>query len=307
VSLFLERMRAHVLGVDKLLDYPSACYSLLLYGPPGTGKTTLVEALATSSGANYVEITPSDLLVEGEPLFERRARHVFRCLSYLSNTVILFDELDPLIRSRDEDGGAKKLDIWAFVTPGMLPKLKLLNEQAKKRNLAYCLSTNRVATLDEAAIRQGRFDYRVGVFPPDLVSRAGRIAYVLAKLDKWEDVRKNGLGRLFAIIDSTAGRGMTYLGKPDNYSPPRIKEPAPGSLLHYILDPLAESPPRIPEPDADLTKHRVPTETPVSKLEKKHWEWVREQDEKFRSFVAEELAGKSTKEMWERFCDFMAK
>jgi hypothetical protein len=305
VSFFLERMRAHVLGIDKLLGYRSACFSLLLYGPPGTGKTSLVEALATSSGANYVEITPSDLLVEGEPMFERRARHVFRCLSYLSNTVILFDELDPLIRSRDE--GAKKLDIWAFVTPGMLPKLKLLNEQAKKRNLVYCLSTNRVATLDEAAIRQGRFDYRVGVYPPDLVSRAGRMAYVLASLGQWERVKRRGMKRLLSVIDATAGRGMTYLGKPGNYSPPKNNEPAPsGSLLHYIIEPSEDSPPPMPEADADPRKHGVQTETPVSELEKVHWAWVRERDEQFKSLVAQELKGKSAADLWKLFCDFMA-
>ena len=133
--------------------YDKECYSLLLYGPAGTGKTMLIESLAASSGANLVEITPSDFLVEGEALIERRARNVFQCLSYLTRTVILFDEFDPMILSRElrsKDGN--KLDVFAFVTPGMLPKLKWLNENAKKRNVAFCLITNRIGTLDEAEI-----------------------------------------------------------------------------------------------------------------------------------------------------------
>jgi ATP-dependent 26S proteasome regulatory subunit len=54
----------------------------------------------------------------------------------------------------------------------MLPKLKALHDAAKKGRVVYLLATNLVGDLDEAAIRAGRFDAEVGLYPPDLLSRA---------------------------------------------------------------------------------------------------------------------------------------
>jgi hypothetical protein len=172
VAMILQEMRAHVSRLSLPEEYNSLC-SLVLHGPAGTGKTTLVETLAVNCDVPMVEVTPSDLVKRGEENIEQRARAVFEALSLLTRAVILFDEFDPVLKRRDA-GNNNPLSVFSFLTPGMLPKLKDLNGRAKKRSVAYVLVTNLIGELDEAAVRQGRFDERLGIYPPDLLSRTGR-------------------------------------------------------------------------------------------------------------------------------------
>jgi len=173
VAVTLERMRAHVRGV-QLPDYPERLFSLVLHGPTGTGKSTLVESLAKSCRAVLVEVTPSDLIAGGVDAIEGTTRAVFRALSLLTRVVIVFDEFDPVLLQRQDD--QQEATAFSFLTPGMLPKLKALHEAAKRRSVAYVLNTNLIGKLDDAAIRGGRFDRKVGIYPPDILSRAGRLA-----------------------------------------------------------------------------------------------------------------------------------
>jgi hypothetical protein len=178
-AFFAQRMRAHVQGIDPKsigFRYDAPCFSLVLFGPPGTGKTNLVHTIANTANTLVIEVTPSDILVEGEAFAEKQAKLVFRALSMLTNVVILFDEFDSLLRRRDPND---KPNVYSFITPGLLPKLADLYKKARDRRCAYALATNRVATLDEAAIRKERFDFKVGVYPPDEISRKGQIFSLL--------------------------------------------------------------------------------------------------------------------------------
>jgi hypothetical protein len=285
VAYLLERMRGHIIGLPNPPGFDERCYSLLLFGPPGTGKTQLVESLATSSDAYLVEITPSDFLLEGDALVERQARNVFKCLSCLTNTVVLFDEFDPMIRSRGRKKDVAKLDAFAFLTPGMLPKLKLLNDRAKERQVAFCLITNRVGSLDEAAIRTGRFDFKVGIYPPDLLSRVGRLIFVVDQICERNDKLRlppDYLTRLTKVLAATAGRGMTLLGRPGNFTVPKSDLPrqASRSVLKYLLQ--ADGGNYLPgKPDATLREEDRPS--PERVLELEQWLWVQAWDNAYAS------------------------
>jgi hypothetical protein len=207
VALALQHMRTHVTGWAE-----SACMSVVLHGPGGTGKTTLIESLAHTCRVPLVEVTPSDLVKGGEDNVEGRARAVFETLSMLSEVVILFDEFDPILKRRDASG-EKETNFYSFLTPGMLPKLKDLHERAKKRRVAYALITNLVGTLDAPAIRKGRFDEVIGIYPPDPLSRAGyfaRVAGCLARADGrgWDPTRFV-LSKLIRVVARTRSIGMT--------------------------------------------------------------------------------------------------
>jgi ATPase family associated with various cellular activities (AAA) len=208
IGVQLQRMRTHVEGATSSRDD----FSLVLYGPPGTGKSTLLEAVAKSSACAYVEITSSDILIGGTEQIERRTRIVFSALSMLSHCVILFDEFDSILRTRSRDRGPIR-SRFQFLTPGLLPKLKHLHERAEKQRLAYALATNYVGDLDRAAIRRGRFDRQVGIFPPDFLSRLGRLA-----TEMWtyhgKELNTEGVKRAIKVINASAGYGMATLGKP---------------------------------------------------------------------------------------------
>jgi hypothetical protein len=211
IALTMQKMRAQVLRVEgKTLN------SIVLHGPGGTGKTTLIEALANTCKVPLVEVTPSDIVERGEANVERRARAVFEALSMLSKVVILFDEFDPILKRRDPEGKSGT-SIYTFLTPGMLPKLKALNESAKHRRVAYALMTNLIGSLDVPAVRKGRFDEAVGIYPSDPLSRAGYIArlcirYTKSKKDEPAWHLNNFSRRAFIdVVKGTAGVGMTSI------------------------------------------------------------------------------------------------
>ncbi len=266
VAVALQRMRGHVLGVSLREEKVESLFSTILYGPPGTGKTTLIEALAKSSDVPLIEVTPSDIISGGEEAVERRTRAVFKALSLLTGAVILFDEFDPVLRQRNpEDVGPNT--VFSFVTPGMLPKLKTLHDNAKGRRVVYALVTNHIGTLDEAAIRSGRFDARIGIYPPDPLSRAGRLIEQIIEFE--EDARANllvmeegGTGKLqkgfkkrvWKIIRKTNGVPIELLTKPGWFLRPKNAEIPKGSLFDYIRG----------------GAEKIPTIKPEEKFEKSH-------------------------------------
>lgn len=90
--------------------------------------------------------------------------------------VILFDEFDSILLDRAKrDPEEIPRSVIEFLTPGMLPKLKSLNEASKEQRISFVLATNFVDRLDAAVTRAGRFDDRHGIYPPDVVSRLGRL------------------------------------------------------------------------------------------------------------------------------------
>jgi hypothetical protein len=243
VAVTLERMRAHVAGI-KLTDteYRDPLCAVVLHGPPGTGKTTLIEALATSAQVQLVEITPGDIIVRGTEAVEASARAVLKALSMLTHVVILFDEFDGVLRSR-EIGKGEQPSTFTFLTAGMLTKLKTLYEQAQRRHTAYALVTNIVSAIDAAAIRGGRFDLLVGVYPPDVLSRIGRLsceakAYLLD--EKARNLKRTATppskDRISTVILKTRDAPMQQIGRRDWFTAPKKGFPArPGTIFDYLF------------------------------------------------------------------------
>lgn len=104
LPILLGLMRAHVMRASLPRyfseNFDGKIYSSILYGPPGTGKTTIAEVLAYNCGKPLIKLSPSDLIVQGEEFIEGRARDIFEALSMLTQTVIIFDEFEPMLKTR---------------------------------------------------------------------------------------------------------------------------------------------------------------------------------------------------------------
>jgi SpoVK/Ycf46/Vps4 family AAA+-type ATPase len=133
--------------------------SAILFGPPGTSKTRLARSVAGAIGWRYVELHASHFVAEGLPLVQRTANEIFERLMELDHAVILFDEIDELVRERDVEPDA----FGRFLTTSMLPKLAELWEQ---RRVIYFIATNHIEYFDRAVTRAQRFDALVFVAPP---------------------------------------------------------------------------------------------------------------------------------------------
>lgn len=161
-ALWSEYVNPRLVGVGKKKS------SLLLYGPPGTGKTSFAEFIASTLGWPLVTLTPSDFIVRGDQLVEERAKALFRALEQFSNVVVLLDELDRLLIDRDSQAYLSQNDLFQFMTPSMLPKLRRLRQRDR---VIFVLATNYEERIDPAAKRTGRIDFAVLVSPPDRSAR----------------------------------------------------------------------------------------------------------------------------------------
>jgi hypothetical protein len=279
VAVRLEQMRSHIMQTHLPGEYGAKVYSCIFYGPPGTGKTTLLEALAQSSRVPLVSLSPGDLTVQGQEAIENRARAIFEALSMLTKVVILFDEFEDVLHSRylgkkisqnqTDDGNSNKPDVsmFAFLRTGMLPKLKKLHDASKNQSVAYCLCTNLYEELDWAATRSGRFDYHIGIYKPDLLSRAGSFRNELLRYRPDFEWKQENEIRFAEIIKDTAGLSVQDLAV-EKFKRPDVDPPISKTTFAYVL----EGGERPPKPKEDKPPHEDNRRPDKDEEKLKQWE-----------------------------------
>jgi hypothetical protein len=180
-SMFVNPMAqipsTETLDPDRPLIDEESSRSAIFFGPPGTGKTFLISALADAIGWKYVELHPSHFVSEGLPDVQRTADGIFSKLMELDHVVILFDEIDELVRERELEPD----QFGRFLTTSMLPRLA---ELWKARKVIYFVATNHIEYFDRAVTRSERFDAIIFLSPPSFESKCKRILDLLK--DKYE-------------------------------------------------------------------------------------------------------------------------
>src|SRR5262249_53914110 len=134
---------------------------------PGTSKTALVEQIAYALDWRFIEIHAGDFVAKGYQEIGQTADDIFSILMELDHCVILFDEVDELVRERafrNPQQEQASADMFGrFLTTSMLPKLA---ELWKQRKILYFVATNHLEYFDEAIKRSQRFDAHLFVAPP---------------------------------------------------------------------------------------------------------------------------------------------
>ena len=154
---------------------------ILLYEPRGTGKTFLAEATAGEFGINYWYAKPTSLVERWIGSSEVNIRETF-ARAYAHRPVLFFlDEIDSigtqrqqLGRDDDRGGGAKLYN--SVVTELM----QCVDQYRGATGFILMAATNFYEGLDEALVRDMRFDEKIRVDLPDEAARAHILAAQLS-------------------------------------------------------------------------------------------------------------------------------
>ena len=147
LEIFISATRAR----QEALDH------VLLFGPPGLGKTTLAHIIARELGVNLRQTSG--------PVLDRPGDLAALLTNLETNDVLFIDEIEAILidrsKSRDTDQEAPK------TVSAILKRL----EDIRRKKVVVIAATNFLERLDPASIREGRFDYKIEIPPPDLDAR----------------------------------------------------------------------------------------------------------------------------------------
>jgi cell division protease FtsH len=141
---------------------------ILLVGEPGNGKTLLAKAVAGEANCPFFSISGSDFIEVFVGVGAARVRDLFKQARRHAPSIIFIDEIDAVGRHRGSGLGGGHDEREQTLN-------QLLTEmdgfQTGDDSVIVMAATNRPDVLDTALLRPGRFDRRVHVPFPDLVSR----------------------------------------------------------------------------------------------------------------------------------------
>lgn len=141
---------------------------VLLVGEPGNGKTLLAKAVAGEANCPFFSISGSDFIEVFVGVGAARVRDLFKQARRHAPSIIFIDEIDAVGRHRGSGLGGGHDEREQTLN-------QLLTEmdgfQTGSDSVIVMAATNRPDVLDTALLRPGRFDRRVHVPFPDLVSR----------------------------------------------------------------------------------------------------------------------------------------
>jgi cell division protease FtsH len=169
---------------------------VLLVGEPGNGKTLLAKAVAGEANCPFFSISGSDFIEVFVGVGASRVRDLFAQARKHAPAIIFIDEIDAVGRQRGTGLGGGH-DEREQTLNQLLTEMDGFESNAV--SLVIIAATNRPDVLDKALLRPGRFDRRVVVPFPDLISRE-EILRVHAK-----DVRLDSAVDLQKVARATPG------------------------------------------------------------------------------------------------------
>lgn len=183
---------------------PPACLlparTHLFYGPPGTGKTLVARALASQTGATFVNIALSVLEDKWYGETPKILRALFHVARDRAPSILFFDEIDGCARHRSQEDASHT---YALKTELLLHMDALARGHAPVYVIAC---TNHAHLIDKAMLR--RFEQRHLFGLPDAKGRAA----ILGALLKEESASQASTAALVQrVAEATPGRSGSDL------------------------------------------------------------------------------------------------
>ena len=147
---------------------------ILLSGEPGNGKTVFAEALAGELKLPFLQLSYADVSSQWVGEKTSRINAAFAQARRQQPCVLFIDEVDSFLESRDSgrnDGTKEDRDV--------VNALLTLMVDIRKEKVILIAATNHIDRLDGAGIREGRFDFKVEITPPDREARVGLLTHGL--------------------------------------------------------------------------------------------------------------------------------
>lgn len=124
---------------------------ILLYGKPGTGKTSLVKAIANKCNRSIININISD--------FQRLNLDYITQAINVDNYkyIVLLEDIDTLFLNRNMSDTTRE---EASIVNKLL---QFLDSNTSPQDVIFIATTNHIERLDEALLRNGRFDLKIEI------------------------------------------------------------------------------------------------------------------------------------------------
>jgi SpoVK/Ycf46/Vps4 family AAA+-type ATPase len=175
---------------------------ILLSGPVGTGKTFLAECFAKDCGLNVIELKNFRDKWVGST--EANLEKILNLLTTLAPIVVLIDEADATLGTRDTGGGNSDVDARIFS--------KIANAMGNTENrgrILWILMTCRPDLLPIDLKRQGRCEEHLSLFYPETEEDRREIAQAMVKknaiehnISDWTPLAKHPLDISGADIEA---------------------------------------------------------------------------------------------------------
>lgn len=180
---------------------------ILLYGPPGCGKTYIVKAVAAQANLPLYQIKMSEFGSKYVGETSNRLKQVFDQLrTKFKNTgeasILFFDECDSFFRKVGENEQWRTDDVNT---------LKEEMNNAGRDGIIIIAATNEITQLNDALVRDGRFDDKIFIDFPDKDARFGLIEASLENRVKTRNILKDlkAIQKLADMTDGMPSAGIT--------------------------------------------------------------------------------------------------
>ncbi|VTU42852.1 MULTISPECIES: AAA family ATPase [unclassified Variovorax] len=141
---------------------------VLALGGPGVGKTLLAKALAGECGASFIAINGGEFTSKFYGVGVQKVKGVFELARKNAPCILFIDEIDGIAKRTSSGSGPVESESNRIINQVLVE----MDGFASNEGVIVVGATNLAENLDEALLREGRFDRRVTVRHPDVRDRA---------------------------------------------------------------------------------------------------------------------------------------